>query len=217
MQRRNRPFAPRAHYGMADWLDSDPRGDFAANPSAMIPRGTRLSWSGVVQGDATSLEAAPYLGAAPGRQGTLKKRLQGAGFTTEVVDWEYESFGWTAGYYRILLTVVTPIAYAHAEDAFSVLKGIVWDVYGMEPESITNAVANVPNVDPRSGRPVYNEAPAVNSPADSALKKLPGQCDWDNQSISEYLACRLGFNSTSTASMVVIGALVLIGIVVLKK
>jgi hypothetical protein len=213
----NRALAQRYHLGLRDW--GDPSGDFPADPSQMISRGTRLSWSGVVAGDATSTEGLLYLGFSPGRQATLKQRLQGAGFIAEVVDYEFESLGWAAGYYRILLTVVTPIAYARAEDAFSVLKGIVWDVYGNEPQDITQSVVNVPVVDSRTGRPVYSAAPAVGSPADAAsqAQAKATECNWDTQTIGEYLACQLGFNSMSSATIVVIGALVLIGIVALKK
>ena len=211
---RNRLYAPRALYGMQDW--GDPSGDFPADPSQMIPRSTRISWSGVVPGDATSTEGILYLGFSPGRQGTLKKRLQNAGFSTEVVDFEFEYISWDTAYFRILLTVATPIAYARAEDAFSVLKGIVWDVYGAEPQDITNNVVNVPTIDPRTGRETYHGAGTVDDPANKDKGKQ-ADCNWDTQTIGEYLACQLGFNSTSTATMVVIGALVLIGIVALKK
>lgn len=199
-----------------DWLQSSPSGDFAVDSQEMIPRGTRLSWSGIIEGDATSTEGLLYLGFSPGRQETLRKRLQGAGFSPEVVDFEFDSLGWTAGFYRILLTVVTPIAYARAEDAFSVLKGIVWDVYQNEPQYITQSIVNIPVTDTRTGKPIYSSAPAVGTPADAVNKNF-GQCSWNDQTISEYFACQMGFSSTATALIVLFGALALIGIVALKK
>ena len=94
---------------------------------------------------------------------------------------------------------------------------MVANVYGMEPVNVTEQIENVPYKDAKTGQDTYHGAPAVKDPADAANKKDPAECNWDNQTIGEYLACQLGFNSTSTATMVVIGALVLIGIVALKK
>jgi hypothetical protein len=199
MQRRNSLYYRPQHFGFAD---------FAAEP--MLPRGSRISWEGNVEDTLISF-------ASTGHFNRFRQSLQAAGFTVDSID--YETVGGNpllnSAVFRIKVRVVTPIDYAIADHAFSVIKGIAWDNWQQEPKSITQYILNVPTVDPKTGRKVYNEAPALGSPADA--NKPRAECDWDKQTIGEYLACQLGFNSTSTATIVVIGALVLIGIVTLKK
>lgn len=188
----------------------------APDPSELLPRGSQIQWDGVIAGDATSTEGLYYLGFSPGRIDTLTRRLKAAGFDT-FVNWEFESLGLTAGYFRIILTATTPVAYARAADAYSVLNGIVWDVYGNQPGDVHANVLSVPYVDPVTKKLTSPAAPNVVLPNDAAARNPQQICNWDSQSISEYIACQMGFSSTTTATAVMVGAALLVGILIMKK
>jgi hypothetical protein len=185
----------------------------------MLPRGSRVQWSGVIVGDILPEWSDPL---GPGKQDELKRRLIGQGFNVENLDWHIESWGFMSSDYRIVITVTIPSAYARAEDVFSVIKGDVWATYIPNdpngPQSIQQAVLNSPTIDPETGRPTYSAAPNnIDVPKDS------GKCG--QKSGMDWLSCQFGLDSTAEhlglgvgagVTLVLVG-LVVVGLVFLKK
>jgi hypothetical protein len=187
-------------------------GDFAAS----LPRGSRISWRGTV--NSSVFPSGNPFSREPNQE--LQILLEGQGFTVERLTWETVDLGVFSSDFEIIIQAVTPVEYEYADDAFSVIKGDVWSVYGNEPRNIKANVLNVPIID-ASGRPRYTSAPVnIQSQSDSGQ---PNPCqfktglDWLSCSFGfEGAAANLGFGAAAGTTLA-LAALVIVGVVILKK
>ena len=182
-----------------------------------LVRGSRILWTGVVPGTVLP-EGLNFLG--PGLQNDLQASLQAQGFGDITLDWHIESLGWVVANYRIIVYATTPIDFNDSKDAFSVINGEVWRIYGAQPQNVTQQILNSPKPD-SSGVPRYTSAPAnIQNQPDS---KPPNPCDvktgWD------WFTCQLGFDSAAAhlglgagaGAVLALGAIIVTGLVILKK
>lgn len=188
--------------------------------SGYLPRGSRLSWRGTVTSDV--FPSGNPFSREPNKE--LSALLAGQGFGVENVTWASRDLGVFSSDFDIIITVTTPIDYAKADDAFSVINGDVWSVYGQQPRNVSASVLNRPYVDQQTGNTYYTGAPVIGTAPDTQVSNPnnPNRCA-DKYGL-QWVACQTGLDSTAQqlglgigagVALLVVGGVVLL--MILKK
>lgn len=188
--------------------------------SGYLPRGSRLSWRGTVTSDV--FPSGNPFSREPNKE--LTALLAGQGFGINEVTWASRDLGVFTSDFEIIVTVTTPIDYARADDAFSVINGDVWTVYGQQPRNVSASVLNRPYVDQKTGNTYYTASPVIGTAADAQVTNPnnPNRCA-DKYGL-QWIACQTGLDSTAQqlgfgigagVALLVVGGVVLL--MILKK
>lgn len=188
--------------------------------SGYLPRGSRLSWRGTVTSDV--FPSGNPFSREPNKE--LSALLAGQGFGVEDVTWATRDLGVFSSDFDIIVIVTTPVDYARADDAFSVINGDVWTVYGQQPRNVSASVLNRPYVDGKTGNTYYTASPVIGTAADTQVSNPnnPNRCA-DKYGL-QWVACQTGLDSTAQqlglgigagVALLVVGGVVLL--MILKK
>ena len=188
--------------------------------TAFLPRGSRIAWRGTVTSDV--FPSGNPVSREPNKE--LGRLLSGQGFVVEDLTWALADFGIFSSDYQIIVQAVTPVDYARPEDAFSVINGNVWSVYGQQPRAVSASVLNRPYVEPSTGNTYYSGAPVIGTAPDTQVTNpnSPNRCG-DKFGL-DWLACQTGLDSTAQqlglgigagVALLVVGGVVLL--MILKK
>jgi hypothetical protein len=140
--------------------------------------------------------------------------------------------GVLSGYFDSVNVTVTPPAYAGLQHGYILIQGRLWQdvnsVIDLE-SGIESAITNYSGLpitltrrDSLHVLSVPQNRPGVQQPFDPTRTQQsgqPGKCNWDTQSIGDYLSCQLGLDTKTSVGIGAIGALaaVLVVVAVLKR